>query len=909
MALSRLKDKVLLVSFVSVWLVVFTLHVRAVFRTGLAQPAVFVSNPADADSYPRIRGFRPEQGGKIEGLEEGDLLIRAGEADLRGIGHIAFDAIAIEQAGRDRQLSVEIERDGQRRLVSIELPRLDTPWMRIPLLIVTMLTAVIVLVRAPPGAQYRLLFVAFAGIAILQSPFHGGSYAETYLSKIIFYSLNILIPPIGIRWALFFPPESKTPNRRLFVLPWLVLLGGAFVRGNYFFSGPVPDSLAPRVVPAWDGFIAVLVLAILSYNYGRSDVIGKRRVKWFLYGLYVGLLPVALTLVMPVFNQTGNLYRQTMVFAALAACVIPLGLLIAIIRHQLFDIDRLISATASYSLLGGSLFAVAMTLIPQLAEAGSAALGVDPQTGNFLLSFGLAMTIIPAHKRLRPAIDQFFFPERRAMEVGIKRLLEDLSRADTPQTLTRQVGDGLSKLIRAEKVVIYSRRDEAFVPIFQESEEEVGPIAVSSPLIAVLERRMVPVAVEGAAGPRTARNLSPFERATLEELGVSVIAPIRGRDGLAALLSLGRKRSGDIYTSTDVAWLAALADKISTQLLRFESLDSSRDERHAELVETLGREPLPEAPTVALSDSSGSECTECGTCYSSSSGHCREDGGALVRLPVPRVLEKRYRLDRRLGSGGMGTVYSATDLSLQRSVAVKLIREELAGSRRAAERFRREARTTAGFTHAHVVTVHDFGVCEGVHPFLVMELLRGRSLAEELKRKGRFDPSEVLEIFDGVCDGVEAAHEQELIHRDLKPANIFLTKKSQGGVKVLDFGLAKALSTSDQHTDTHSGVFVGTIQYMAPERFEGDSVHPAWDIWGLGVIAYEMLTGVRPFDGSTMLECQTKIVLGKFAPITTHLPDAPVRWQEFFERALAQKAEARPSSALAFRAALEEALT
>ena len=96
---------------------------------------------------------------------------------------------------------------------------------------------------------------------------------------------------------------------------------------------------------------------------------------------------------------------------------------------------------------------------------------------------------------------------------------------------------------------------------------------------------------------------------------------------------------------------------------------------------------------------------------------------------------------------------------------------------------------------------------------------------------------------------------------------------------------------------------------MAPERFEGQSVDPAWDIWGLGVIAYEMLTGTRPFDGSTMIECQTKIILCKFAPIATHLPDAPASWQAFFERALAQKAEARPSSALAFRAELEEALT
>ena len=920
MALSRWSDKLLLVCFLAGWLIIFTRHVKEAFRTGLAQPAVFVTNSPDAESYPEVGGFRPEQGGKVPGLEIGDRLIRAGDVDLRGVGNIAFDAIAIEQAGSALRVPLELERDGRREVMTLELSRLSVPWMRIPVLVAVVVMAALVLVRAPPGAQPQMFFITFMGLAILQSPFHGGSYAQTYLSKLTFYSLNIVVPPLLLRWILFFPPEAPRPGPRLLLLPWLALLAGAFVRGHYFFGGALPQEVAPSVGPAWDGAIAFLLLGLLTYNYRRSDVIGRRRIKWFLYGCYLGLLPMALTLGMPIFDPDGMLYTEALVFPALTASAIPIGLLIAIVRHQLFDIDRLISATASYSLLGALLLAAVVTVIPPLAGAASASLGVDPQMGHFALSLALALVIVPAHKRLRPVIEQFLFPERRALEIGIERLLHGLSDSGSPQAIIEQIGEGLSELIRTEKCIIYGRSEDAFLPRFVRAEERPPPIELSHPLIAVLERRMAPVAAEGASGPRAARHLSPFERATLEELKVSVVAPIRGRAGLTAFLCLGGKRSGDIYTSTDVAWLAAVADKASTRLLRFESLDVAplhQEEETAAREHLAARKlqpsPLPEREmfgetSAALSEPRGSECPRCGTCYDSGAYQCQSDGVRLARLPVPRALSHRYRLVRRLGSGGMGTVYEATDTALERWVAVKLVREELAGSPGAAERFRREARATAAFTHPNVVTVHDFGVCSGLHPFLVMELLKGHSLDEELKREGRMRGERIIEILQSVCAAVGAAHEQRIIHRDLKPANIFLTKPSQGGVKVLDFGLAKFLFTSGGEMETHSGVLVGTVHYMAPERLEGAEAEPGWDIWGLGVIVYEMLTGTRPFEGNSIAACQTRILSTKFPPVTSYIPAAPSRWQAFFERALARDRSERPPTAGAFCAELESAL-
>ena len=166
------------------------------------------------------------------------------------------------------------------------------------------------LVRAPAGAQAQIFFVAFMSLAVLQTPFHGGSYNQTYLSKLIFYLLNVLVPPLILRWALFFPREAPPPPRRMLAIPWLVLLVGAFVRANYFLGGPLPPEIAPRLGPAWDASIIAVLLALLTFNYHRADRIGRRRIKWFLYGTYLGGLPFALTMVVPLFDPDGALVHE-----------------------------------------------------------------------------------------------------------------------------------------------------------------------------------------------------------------------------------------------------------------------------------------------------------------------------------------------------------------------------------------------------------------------------------------------------------------------------------------------------------------------------------------------------------------------------------------------------------------------
>jgi serine/threonine protein kinase len=286
-------------------------------------------------------------------------------------------------------------------------------------------------------------------------------------------------------------------------------------------------------------------------------------------------------------------------------------------------------------------------------------------------------------------------------------------------------------------------------------------------------------------------------------------------------------------------------------------------------------------------------------------GRCASEGAQLTQMSFKRLLNSRYRLERRLGRGGMGTVYKATDTFLERSVAVKLIREDLVTSSDAAERFRREAKAAASFAHPNLVTVHDFGVDSDTRVFLVMELLEGCTLRQRFEQQKTFAAQQVLQIFGGVCAGLEAAHENGLIHRDLKPENIFLAQSGAGEVaKILDFGLAKFLVSGTDSAaatiDTVQGVLMGTPQYMSPDQLNGEAASAAWDIWALAVITYEMLTGAHPFPASSVGQMHHSIVNGRFTPLSTYLPDAPVEWQDFFERALSPKTATRPQSAKEF---------
>jgi serine/threonine-protein kinase len=215
---------------------------------------------------------------------------------------------------------------------------------------------------------------------------------------------------------------------------------------------------------------------------------------------------------------------------------------------------------------------------------------------------------------------------------------------------------------------------------------------------------------------------------------------------------------------------------------------------------------------------------------------------------IGEVLDRRYRLDARIARGGMATVYSGFDLRLDRPVAVKVMHASLADDDAFVERFRREARSAARLSHPSVVAIFDQGEDAG-RVYLVMEHVTGRTLRELLREHGRLSPAQALDIADGMLLALAAAHEAGLVHRDVKPENVLVTPN--GTVKVADFGLARAIEAT--HHTVADGTLLGTVAYLAPEQVSTGAADPRADLYALGVVLFEMLTGQVPFVGETPL--------------------------------------------------------
>jgi serine/threonine protein kinase len=269
-----------------------------------------------------------------------------------------------------------------------------------------------------------------------------------------------------------------------------------------------------------------------------------------------------------------------------------------------------------------------------------------------------------------------------------------------------------------------------------------------------------------------------------------------------------------------------------------------------------------------------------------------------------------YRVLRVLGAGGMGVVFEAEDLRLQRRVALKVMRPALAASAAARQRFLREARSLAALRHDHIVAIYEADEDRGI-PFLAMPLLAGESLEDRLRRQRCLPPAEVVRIGAEASRGLAAAHERGLVHRDIKPANIFLetlpaapgSSAGAGRVQLLDFGLARA-AEGEGHL-TASGVLLGTPAYVAPEQARGTAVDARCDLFSLGAVLYRMCTGRQAFDGASAMAVIASLALDQPRPVRELNPEVPAPLADLVMRLLAKDPDARPASAAEVADALE----
>jgi class 3 adenylate cyclase len=578
---SRAVDRLLLVTFLTAYLVVLGLAVRECRARGPWWFPFSVTSAQGDSGYPLIHRLNTVE----STVRVGDSVFRIGNLDLRGRSEsVILDAVAPLLRG-GRPLRVEGERSGERFDVLVSPAADPYWWVRLGVNASIGLAAAFLLLRAPHWHLARLFFVG-ATLSSITSTVEPGVWNPSLHWVLI--ALYLLTVAITLHCCFCWTEPVHSLPRWQHLLQWAIaiVLGGSNVAWQLTVrSGLWPARLNAAGLSVW--FASMLLGLVLAYR--RSGPLERRQLKWVLYGAYVGLLPSAtLWVAVAVGASFRFLVWQTVSIGFSVA--IPIGIVVSVVGYRWLDIDRLISTTASYTILGVAALGSALAFVPRIARAVSEAAGIDPEQGQIALSIVLAAVVVPAHRALRPWLDRKLFAERHALSQSFDRLLQQLSACRSIDELTKLTGEGIDALLRPEAIAIYARAGEAFEPIFVRGRAAPPAFESGSVLVQVLQKRTSPLAAR-------AKEISPFDRAALETLGVEVVVPTHGAADLVAFTCLGAKRSGDIYTPTDLALLTALANRCSEVLAR---LDASASAEQAEKIQSALRRYVPGAVAERL---------------------------------------------------------------------------------------------------------------------------------------------------------------------------------------------------------------------------------------------------------------------------------------------------------------------
>lgn len=306
-----------------------------------------------------------------------------------------------------------------------------------------------------------------------------------------------------------------------------------------------------------------------------------------------------------------------------------------------------------------------------------------------------------------------------------------------------------------------------------------------------------------------------------------------------------------------------------------------------------------------------SACLRCASPLSAEAQYCPHCGTSVRALSEAgtadgKLIDGRYAIRSRIGAGGSGTVYLADHIHLGKKVAIKAMHKDLLTDALALERFRREATMVGELTNPHIVQVLDYGRLEDGRVYLAMEYLEGESLQAMLARLGRVSVDQTLDVLLQACEALGEAHSLGYVHRDLRPKNLFLARRATESnfLKVLDFGLAKAVDLTQTAANTTLGLTFGDPRYMSPEQAKGLAVDQRSDLYQLGCVAYEMLTGAPPFHGAGVFEVLAKHATAAPSPLAVHRPDVPAALEAIILRLLAKAPADRFATALQLADAL-----
>jgi len=725
---------------------------------------------------------------------------------------------------------------------------------------------------------------------------------------------------VTLHFFLIFPERlpilRRFPRLEYYLYPPFLLTVYPFVAINAFRMATGSE----RVYEVYREFSSLFIISLataaiyllggllsLAVNYRKANQLSRRKLRVVLAGTTAGFLPfLSVNTAFFAFQPSITpLWTLALVAAHVALVLIPLSFAYAIVRHQVIPVSLIVRRSVQY-LLAKSALRVLLAL-PLLDLALSIAANPHRTLADLLLRnslyFYLLLLLVVAtivfRKRLSVWVDRKFFREVYNQDKILRELIDDVKQSGSMAEMSKLVSQRVDAALHPERMYLFYREEERrdlSLGYSSGGSTEGLHIPEEFELLRFMEH-------QGSAQdfPFTQNTELPDgEINWLEQLDTRLVVPLTGTDDrLSGLFLLGQKKSEVPYTAGDRLLLESLAAQIAIvyENARLkERVDRDRRIKHEVLARVAER-------SINLLK----ECPRCGVCYDSTARLCSNDHSELtLTLPVERVIEGRYRLDKLIGRGGMGAVYQSFDLRLNRKVAVKILGGQLFGNSEALRRFEREAQTAARLSHPHIITIYDYGALSTEGAYLVMELAEGETLNSILKREKYILPALAAEWFEQILAAVGAAHAGGVIHRDLKPDNIFITRGESGhnSVKVLDFGLAKltqaAVVSSQNPTmadpTTTPGAVMGTLGYMSPEQLTGGEIDERSDLFSVGVMVVESLTGRRPFTGKTYHELLTAILQKPFH-LKSNAPEAQ-RLDRVLQKCLAKDRATRYASAV-----------
>jgi hypothetical protein len=716
------------------------------------------------------------------------------------------------------------------------------------------------------------------------------------------------------RWLRAVPFLAAAPMLVLAAATSLYLVGVEAMRDLAVWDAAHPSVYYGSFALALAINVAVIVEGVYRYKFNH-DANERRRIRMavytavpgvFAYALKDGVPIVAILAGTPIPSYPWPVTAVLQLLVLLPAFGLTYAVGVARVLGPALVLRRSIQyalasrALAAIAILPGAalVYALLHKNLVQIITSGSVV---------YLLLFAATAGVVVYRDRARQWLDQRFFRE----EYDARKILVSLAgrvRFETdPRDLALLVVEQIDQALHPQITAMLASgiEDGRLVPVTARN-GAVEPLALDGGVVTMLRWSDDPLEIFLDDPRSPARRLPPAEIAWLEATGASLIVPVLGQDrALVGALVLGEKRSEEVYSAEDLELLSSIAAQVGL------GLDVARLRRSRTDDATAATTRLVEASRPPMM-----ECPRCGRCEETGTAVCPSDGAALTAGPTPRVVDNKYRVEQLLGRGGMGAVYRARDMRLDRLVAVKVVRRELLEDQQARRRFRREAQIVARLQHPGIVSIFDFGTLADGCAYLVMELVRGEDLRRVLHREGRLEPARAVKILTAVCAAIEAAHHEGILHRDLKPENILLP----GGeidAKVLDFGVAKLVTDGDradpgesiepQATLTMAGTIIGTPAYMAPEQLAAEALGPRTDVFALGVIAYEMLCGDLPFSRGSL----TDVILAQARgaqPLTERDPDIPAALDRAVRRAIDLTPEGRPATPHVFAVEVVQAL-